>query len=222
MGQCAAPKTTSRQPVDVSTVIIVDDDEQVRTALADLFASVGFRVVSVGSATELLRAALPDTPSCLLLDIRLPGVSGLDIQSELAKRGNSLPIVFMTGHGDIPMTVQAMKAGAVDFLGKPFRHPDLLRAVNAALAQDRAQREIRKSVRILQDRYKSLTPREAEVMWHVTRGLLNKEIAFVIGVTEATIKVHRSNLTRKMGANSVAELVLMAQKLEIQEPPKPE
>lgn len=203
---------------DRPTVIIVDDDAQVRAALAGLFESIGLQVLLFESAAELLGAELPDAPTCLLLDVRLPDTTGLDIQSELAKRGDHVPIVFMTGYGDIPMTVQAMKAGAVDFLGKPFRELDMLKAVNAALARDRERRELEESICLLRDRHGSLTPREAEVMWYVTRGFMNKEIAFEIGITETTVKVHRSNLMRKMGAGSVADLVVMSQKLNIRRP----
>lgn len=218
MSPSRCPKEDVRRNLDRPTVIIVDDDAQVRAALAGLFESVGLQVLLFESAAELLRAELPDAPTCLLLDVRLPGTTGLDIQNELAKRGNAVPIVFMTGYGDIPMTVQAMKAGAVDFLGKPFRELDMLKAVNAALARDKERREREESLCKLRDRHESLTPREAEVMWYVTRGLMNKEIAFEIGVTETTVKVHRSNLMRKMGADSIADLVVMSQKLNIQGP----
>lgn len=200
------------------TVVVVDDDAQVRAALEGLFASVGLRVLLFETAAELLGGQLPDAPICILLDMRLPGTTGLDIQSELAKRGNSAPIIFMTGYGDIPMTVQAMKAGAADFLGKPFRELDMLKAVNAALAQDAERRDLQESTCKLRDRHGSLTPRETEVMWYVTRGLMNKEIAFELGIAEPTVKVHRSNLMRKMGADSVAELVVMSQKLNMQGP----
>jgi len=213
-GQGEDRKVTIVQP----TVIVVDDDEQMRTALADLFHSVGLQVLSFGSATELLAAQLPDAPSCLLLDVRLPDLNGLDIQSELGKRGSPIPIVFMTGYGDVPTSVQAMKAGAVDFLGKPFLQPDLLNAVNTALAQDKEQRLLRESIGKLRNLHRSLTRREAEVMRYVARGLMNKEIAFQLGVAEPTVKVHRSNLMRKMGAASVADLVLMSQKLDSQVP----
>lgn len=218
MSPSRCPQEAVRRNPDRPTVIIVDDDAQVRAALAGLFESVGLQVLLFESAAELLRAELPNAPTCLLLDVRLPGATGLDIQNELAKRGNDVPIVFMTGYGDIPMTVQAMKAGAVDFLGKPFRELDMLEAVNAALARDKERREREESLSTLRDRHASLTPREAEVMWYVARGLMNKEIAFEIGVTETTVKVHRSNLMRKMGADSVADLVVMSQKLEIQGP----
>lgn len=212
------PKRALGGKIGRPIVIVVDDDAQMRAALADLFESVGLQVLLFESAAELLSARLPDAPTCLLLDVRLPGTTGLDIQNELAKRGNAVPIVFMTGYGDIPMTVQAMKAGAVDFLGKPFRELDMLKAVNAALARDKERRELEESIGKLRSRHGSLTPREAEVMWYVTRGLMNKEIAFEMGVRETTIKVHRSNLMRKMGATSVADLVVMSQKLNIQGP----
>jgi len=200
------------------TVIIVDDDEQLRTALTDMFRSAGLQVLPFASATELLGTQLPEAPSCLLLDVQLPDLNGLDIQSELAKRGSPVPIVFMTGYGDVPTSVQAMKAGAVDFLGKPFRELDMLNAVHTALAQDKEQRSLRETTWKLRGLHRSLTRRETEVMWYVTRGLMNKEIAFQMGVTEPTVKVHRSNLMRKMGAASVADLVLMSQKLAIRDP----
>ena len=207
-------KVKIAQPI----VFVVDDDEHMRAALTDLFHSVGLQVLTFGSATELLGAQLPDAPSCLLLDVQLPDLNGLDIQSELGKRGSHVPIVFMTGHGDVPTSVQAMKAGAVDFLGKPFRQPDLLNAVNTALAQDKEQRLLRESLRELRNLHRSLTRREAEVMRYVARGLMNKEIAFHMAIAEPTVKVHRSNLMRKMGAASVADLVLMSQKLDIRDP----
>jgi len=201
--------------VDQPTVIVVDDDERLRAALEVLFESIGLQVLSFGSAAELLGARMPDAPICLLLDVRLPGLNGLDLQSELGKRAHSVPIIFMTGYGDVPMTVRAMKAGAVDFLGKPFQMPDMLKAVQIALARDREQRERRTAIQRLRDRQESLTPREVQVMRYVTRGMMNKEIAAEMGIAEQTIKVHRGNLMRKMEANSVADLVAMFDKLDI-------
>lgn len=198
-----------------STVIVVDDDADLREALANLFRSVGLEVSLFGSASELLQARLPETPSCLVLDIRLPGVSGLDFQSHLVKLGIHLPIVFMTGHGDIPMSVRAMKAGAVDFLAKPFRDQDMLDAVAIAIERDRERRTSLQTISLLRDRYEALTPRESEVMRYVTKGLLNKQIAGEMGLAEITVKIHRGNVMRKMGANSLADLVRMAENLGI-------
>lgn len=214
MNQKPRPKADETQS---PTVIIVDDDEDMRGALANLFNSVGLEVVPFGSAQELLAARLPDRPSCLVLDIRLPGVSGLEFQGQLAKLGIELPIVFMTGHGDIPMSVRAMKAGAVDFLSKPFRDQDMLDAVATAIERDRTRRTSMQSVQALRDNYQSLTAREVEVMRYVTKGLLNKQVAGEMGLAEITVKIHRGNVMRKMGARSLADLVRMAEALGMHE-----
>jgi FixJ family two-component response regulator len=192
----------------------VDDDPSVRRAIQRLVESVGLQVKLFGSALEFLRSERPDAPSCLVLDIRLPGISGLDFQRQLAEANIRIPIVFITAHGDIPMTVRAMKAGAVEFLTKPFRDQDLLDAIQIALERDRTRR-VREEAAKLRERYESLTPREREVMPLVVSGLLNKQIAAEIGASEATVKVHRSQLMRKMGAESVADLVRMAAEMGI-------
>jgi FixJ family two-component response regulator len=198
---------------DERIVFVVDDDEGMCMALRSLFRSVGLRVELFGSAAELLSSKLPDVVSCLVLDVRLPGLGGLDFQAELAKANISIPVIFMTGHGDIPMTVRAMKAGAVDFLTKPFRDQDMLDAVTAALHRDRIRREAERHLSGLKTRFQSLTPREREVMALVTTGLMNKQIAGKLGLTEITIKIHRGHLMRKMGARSVADLVKMSEAL---------
>jgi FixJ family two-component response regulator len=199
------------QPV----VFVIDDDESIREALRSLLRSVGLRVELFGAASEFLKSKLPDAPSCLVLDVRLPGVSGLDFQTELAKANVHIPIIFITGHGDIPMTVRAMKAGAVEFLTKPFRDQELLDSVGIALERDRARREQDSTVQDVKVHFESLTPREQEVMGFVTAGLMNKQIAAKLGVSEITVKVHRGNVMRKMGARSLADLVRMADILGI-------
>jgi FixJ family two-component response regulator len=196
-------------------VYVVDDDAAIRDALRSLLASMGMRVEVFGSAAEFLKSNLADAPSCLVLDVRLPGVSGLDFQAELTKANIQVPIIFITGHGDIPMTVRAMKAGAVEFLTKPIRDQDLLDAVQLGLDRDRARREAGKAVSAVRARYESLTPREQEVIALVTTGLMNKQIAAEMDVSEITAKVHRGNVMRKMGAKSLAELVRMADLLGI-------
>ena len=196
-------------------VIIVDDDELVRDAVAELFRSIGFQTKQFASVPEFLKWKLPDGPSCLVLDVRLPGLSGLDFQSELNKANVQIPIVFMTGHGDIPMTVRAMKGGAVDFLTKPFRDQDMLDAVQAGLERDRKRRQSAGDNLQLKIAFDSLTAREQEIMGFVAAGLLNKQIAAEIGVSEVTVKFHRGNLMRKMGAKSVAEIVRMADTLRV-------
>jgi FixJ family two-component response regulator len=198
-----------------SIVYVVDDDASIREALKSLLASMGMRVEVFGSAGEFLKSALADIPSCLVLDVRLPGLSGLDFQAELAKANILVPIIFISGHGDIPMTVRAMKAGAVEFLTKPIRDQDLLDAVQLALDKDRTRRESDKATSAVRARYESLTPREQEVIALVTAGLMNKQIAAEMDVSEITAKVHRGNVMRKMGAKSLAELVRMADVLGI-------
>ena len=195
-------------------VFVVDDDPSVRSSLKFLMSSVGLQVESFDSADALLQRKLPDAPSCLVLDVRLRGLSGLDFQRELAARNCHMPIIFITGHGDIPMSVRAMKAGAIEFLTKPFRDQDLLDAVRIALAKDRERCERKKEVSDLKERFNSLTPREQEVISMVVSGMLNKQIADQLGTAENTVKVHRSRAMEKMHAQSVAELVKMLGKLE--------
>ena len=196
-------------------VFVVDDDESMRVALSYLFQSMNLPVKVFNSAAELLKSKLPDIASCLVLDIRLPGVSGLEFQDVLAKAEIRIPIVFITGHGDIPMSVKAMKAGAVDFLTKPFRDQDMLDAVTGALDLDRKRREGERAVSGLRARFESLTPREREVLTHVTSGLMNKQTAGLLKVSEITVKIHRGQVMRKMEARSLAELVKMAEMLGI-------
>ena len=196
-------------------VFVIDDDASIRNALKGLISSVGLHVELFGSAQEFLRSSRPDAPSCLVLDVRLPGISGLDFQRELARANIHIPIIFITGHGDIPMSVRAMKAGAVEFLTKPFRDQDLLDAIQVALERDRARRQQEAEIAVLQERFESLTPREREVLPLVVSGLLNKQIAAEIGTSETTAKVHRSQLMRKMGADSLADLVRMAERMGI-------
>ena len=196
-------------------VIIIDDDELVRDALADLLRSIGLQTKQFASVPEFLKWKLPDGPSCLVLDVRLPGLSGLDFQSELNKANVQIPIVFMTGHGDIPMSVRAMKGGAVDFLSKPFRDQDVLDAVQTGLEHDRKRRQSASDNLQLKIAFDSLTAREQEIMGFVADGLMNKQIAAEIGVSEVTVKFHRGNVMRKLGAKSVPELVRMADTLGI-------
>src|ERR1700716_3019546 len=191
-------------------VFVIDDDASLRNALTNLFRSVGLRAEVFGSAPELLQTKLADVPSCLVLDVRLPGLSGLDFQTELAKANIQIPIVFMTGHGDIPMTVQAMKAGAIEFLPKPFRDQDMLDAVQLGLERDRVRREGEKAIAEVRGKFASLTPREQEVMGFVTAGLMNKQIAGEMQLAEIPVKLHRGSVMRKMEAKSVADLVRMA------------
>jgi RNA polymerase sigma factor (sigma-70 family) len=198
-------------------VFVVDDDPSVRSSLKFLLSTVGLSVESFESANAFLRKNLPDAPCCLVLDVRLPGLSGLDFQRELAARKISIPIVFLTGHGDIPMSVRAIKAGAVEFLTKPFRDQDLLDAVRIALERDRDRREQEKEVMTLQRRFESLTSREQEVISMVASGMLNKQIADQLGTAESTVKVQRSRATEKMHAESLVDLIRMLEK--IKEPP---
>jgi FixJ family two-component response regulator len=198
-------------------VFVVDDDASVRDAIRNLIASVGLRAETFGSTHEFLSAKRPQAPACLVLDVRLPDVSGLEFQRELAASGIEIPIVFITGHGDIPMTVQAMKAGAVQFLTKPFRGQELLDAIHEAIARDRAAWELRAQNSEVKARHDSLTPREKEVMNLVVAGLLNKQIAAELGTSELTIKTHRGRVMEKMAADSVAALVRMAEKLKLSE-----
>jgi len=194
---------------------VVDDDARVRDALSSLLASAGLDVAAFASATEFLNADKPDTAACLVLDLELPDINGLELQEELAER-EAPPIVFVTGHGDIPSSVKAMKAGAVEFLSKPFGDDELLRAIDAALALDRAERLKRSEREALRDRYQRLTPREREVLTFVVAGFPNKQTAGELGTSEITIGVHRGQIMRKMGARSLAELVRLADKLGIQ------
>jgi FixJ family two-component response regulator len=207
-------RATTEDPI----VFLVDDDRDFRDSMAGLFNSMGLKVITFSSAAEFLRSKLPDTVSCLVLDVRLPDLSGLDLQTELAKASISIPIIFVTGHGDIPMTVKAMKAGAADFLTKPFREQDMLDAVTSALGRDRKRREVERRLADLRSRLQALTPREREVMTLVTAGLMNKQIAGKLDVTVITVKTHRGQVMRKMGARSVAELVKIAEALEIDTP----
>lgn len=198
-----------------SIVYVVDDDPSIRRAIKRLVESVGLHVEGFGSAAEFMNNSRPEITSCLVLDIRLPGISGLDFQRELVKAKREIPTIFITAHGDIPMTVRAMKAGAVEFLTKPFRDQDLLDSIQLALEKDRARRKRQAEITMLSERLRSLTPREREVLPLVVSGLLNKQAASEIGTTEATIKVHRSQLMKKMGADSLPELVRMAEKIGI-------
>jgi FixJ family two-component response regulator len=198
---------------DQATVIVVDDDQGVRDGLDSLLRSVGFNCRSYGSVAEFGAAKLPDGPRCLVLDVRLPGKSGLDLQGELVDSHIDMPIIFVTGHGDIPMTVRAMKAGAVEFLTKPFREQELLDAIQVALGRDRDRRTHEAEMAALRPRFDSLSQRERQVMAHVIKGQLNKQIAGALELSEITVKVHRGNMMRKMGVRSVAELVTIASRL---------
>lgn len=217
---CVAQHSIQKRAVTEEPVIfIVEDDKDFRKSLEALFNSVGFKVKLFGSAAELLEGELlPDVASCLVLDVRLPGLSGLDFQAELSKVNNSIPVIFMTGHGDIPMSVKAMKAGAVDFLTKPFRDQDMLDAVTIALERDRTRRKTEQRLTELKSRLDRLSQREREVLALVTTGLRNKQIAFQLDIAEITVKAHRGHVMQKMGARSLAELVKMAEALGIKSP----
>jgi FixJ family two-component response regulator len=204
-------RVTEAQPV----VYVIDDDPSIREALAGLLRSVGLEIKVFGSTQQFLESPRPDAPGCLVLDVRLPGAGGLDLQGQLLRLNIHLPIVFITGHGDIPMSVQAMKAGAIEFLTKPFRDQELLDAIQLGIERDRSRRRDTEAVRQLQERFESLTTREREIMAHVVTGRMNKQIAGDLHVSEITVKVHRGQVMRKMGAKSLAELVRMADKLSI-------
>jgi FixJ family two-component response regulator len=208
---------SSHEPASAkeSIVFVVDDDASMRRGLANLFQSVGLQVEVFGSASDMLQSKLPDVASCLVLDIRLPGLSGLDFQAELAKANIHMPIIFMTGHGDIPMTVRAMKGGAVDFMTKPFRDQDMLDAVVTAIERDRKQREAGKIVANLQALLETLTSRERQILALVSSGLMNKQIAAEVGLAEITVKIHRGHIMKKMGAKSLVDLVKKAEMLGI-------
>jgi FixJ family two-component response regulator len=198
-----------------STILVVEDDAELRDSIACLLRSLGMQARLFGSVSEFRESDLPDGPSCLVLDVRLPGQSGLDLQRELAAAKKGLPIIFMTGHGDIPMSVQAMKGGAIEFLTKPFRDQDLLDAIRVGLSRDHARRENEKALASLGERFGALSPREREIMIEVARGRLSKQIAGDLGISEGTVKVHRSNAMRKMNVRTLPELGRLAEKLQL-------
>ena len=203
--------SSARKPI----VFVVEDDASMGRALSNLFQSVGLQVEVFGSASEMLQGKLPDVASCLVLDVRLPGLSGLDFQTELAKANIHIPIIFMTGHGDIPMSVRAMKGGAIDFLTKPFRDQDMLDAVVKAIERDRERREADRIVTDLRSLFETLSVREREVLALVSSGLMNKQVAAELGLAEITVKIHRGHIMKKMGARSLADLVRKAEALGI-------
>jgi FixJ family two-component response regulator len=210
-----SPAMSNDRSPDRSVVVIVDDDDALRAAVGRLVRSIGLEVLLLASARDFLAQKLPNAPCCLVLDVRLPGLGGLDFQAELAKANIRTPIIFLTAYGDIPMTVKAMKAGAVEFLTKPFRDQDLIDAIQLALQRDRQRREEESVVSALRSKFDTLSPREREVMAYVTSGLLNKQIADEIGISENTVKLHRGHVIEKMGARSLAELVRMADTLGV-------
>ena len=209
----------SNRAEEQAVVFVIDDDEDLRDGLSNLLRSVGLQVRAFASAMDFLKSSLPDTPSCLVLDVRLPGVSGLDFQSELTRKNIGMPIIFMSAHGDIPMTVRAMKAGAVEFLPKPFHDQSMLDAVHSALEKDRQRRKGIGDTSQLRSSFDSLTPREQQILAYVASGLMNKQIAAETELSEITVKVHRASVMRKMGAKSLADLVRMADALGVR-PPK--
>jgi FixJ family two-component response regulator len=200
---------------DQQIAFVIDDDRAVRDGLSSLLRSVDIAVETFGTAGDFLQRKRPDVPSCLILDVRLPGMSGLEFQEELGKLGSSMPIIFITGHADVPMSVQAMKAGAVEFLCKPFREEDLLRAVRNAIKNDAVQRNKASALAVIRESFNSLTPREQEVMGYIVSGLMNKQVAGMLKLSEITVKVHRASIMRKMKARSLADLVRQADALEL-------
>jgi FixJ family two-component response regulator len=210
---CSEASVPEGGRADQAIVYVVDDEPSIRNSTKELAESVGLRVQTFATAQDFLRSERPDVPGCLVLDVRLPGLSGLDLQRELGKMNNPVPIIFITGHGDIPMTVKAMKAGAVDFLAKPFRHQDLLDAIAHALERDREGRRQRSELAEARGRYESLTPREREVMAFLVKGMLNKQVAAELAMTEPTVKFHRAHVMQKMKADSMAGLVRIAERL---------